>query len=312
MRRVAFGFISSVLAGWKSSTSPSSVAATTWRDTATYPWGALENNARSHVSRRSNSRRRLLRTTTRAALIAALSTSVSVGVSPVAHAASEGASVSTLAPSSPVSGTATSTATRTLSSPGAWMEVDFDPTQYTTAAVTLNNAADCAAYNIVLKINGTVVLIDTCQNGTYSSGGITYRYLYVDSLVDAANGDVITLMWGSTYVSTTASGASSLRVYNPSTNTAVTLTPTVTGGGGGGSSSGSSSTTSAPDPIVQQFGKPASGTCADSAPESLNWGGSSSGGWGESWAQWMNGGTGGAVCTRTLVHSTSSGAWAAS
>jgi len=87
---------------------------------------------------------------------------------------------------------------------------------------------------------------------------------------------------------------------------------TISINGGTPSSGGSSSSTSAPDPIVQQFGRPASGTCADAAPASLNWGGSSSGGWGESWAQWMNGGTGGAVCTRTLLYSTSSGAWSAS
>lgn len=77
-------------------------------------------------------------------------------------------------------------------------------------------------------------------------------------------------------------------------------------GGGGASSSGSSS---APAPVMQQFGKPASGTCEAAAPITLNWGGAGSGGWGESWAQWMNGGLGGAVCTRTLVYSDSAGAW---
>jgi len=87
---------------------------------------------------------------------------------------------------------------------------------------------------------------------------------------------------------------------------------TISINGGTPSSGGSSATSSAPDPIVQQFGMPASGTCADTASESLNWGGASSGGWGESWAEWMHGGLGGAVCTRTLVYSTSSGAWAAS
>jgi len=89
-----------------------------------------------------------------------------------------------------------------------------------------------------------------------------------------------------------------------------TYTFTITsGGGGGGGSSSSSSASSAPAPIFQQFGKPASGTCAEAASDSLNWSGVASGGWSESWAQWMNGGTGGAVCTRTLVYSTSQGAW---
>jgi hypothetical protein len=81
------------------------------------------------------------------------------------------------------------------------------------------------------------------------------------------------------------------------------------GGGGGGSSSGSDST-SAPAPIFQQFGKPAIGTCAEAASPSLNWAGVAGGGWGESWAMWMNGGRGGAVCTRTLTYLQTTGAWA--
>ena len=65
----------------------------------------------------------------------------------------------------------------------------------------------------------------------------------------------------------------------------------------------------APPPVLQQFGRPASGTCADAAPITLNWGGTGSGGRGESWAQWINSGRGGAVCTRTLVYSTSQSRW---
>ena len=64
-----------------------------------------------------------------------------------------------------------------------------------------------------------------------------------------------------------------------------------------------------PPPVVQQFGKPASGTCDSAAPAALNWSGVASGGWGESWAQWINSGRGGAVCTRTLVYSTAQGRW---
>jgi len=64
-----------------------------------------------------------------------------------------------------------------------------------------------------------------------------------------------------------------------------------------------------PPPVLQQFGMPSSGTCDASAPVMLNWGGAGSGGWGTSWAQWANGGKGGAVCTRTLVYSNSSSRW---
>lgn len=64
-----------------------------------------------------------------------------------------------------------------------------------------------------------------------------------------------------------------------------------------------------PPPVMQQFGKPASGTCDAAAPSALNWAHVSSGGWGESWSQWMNNGTGGFVCSRTLVYSNSLSAW---
>lgn len=64
-----------------------------------------------------------------------------------------------------------------------------------------------------------------------------------------------------------------------------------------------------PPPVLQQFGMPTSGTCDAAAPIVLNWGGAGSGGWGNSWAEWMNGGRGGAVCTRTLVYSNALGHW---
>jgi hypothetical protein len=64
-----------------------------------------------------------------------------------------------------------------------------------------------------------------------------------------------------------------------------------------------------PPPLIQQFGKPNSGTCDSAQPKDLNWSGVASGGWGDSWAQWVNNGEGGAVCTRTLVYSTSQSKW---
>lgn len=64
-----------------------------------------------------------------------------------------------------------------------------------------------------------------------------------------------------------------------------------------------------PAPIIQQFGKVTSGSCDAAAPESLNWSSVASGRWSESWAQWVNNGAGGAVCTRTLVYSSSQSHW---
>lgn len=83
-----------------------------------------------------------------------------------------------------------------------------------------------------------------------------------------------------------------------------TITLTVTGGGGS-----SSTLTSGPSPVIQQFPKPTSGSCDAAQPSGLDWSGVSSGGWSQSWAQWVNGGAGGAVCTRTLTYSTSRLAW---
>lgn len=57
-----------------------------------------------------------------------------------------------------------------------------------------------------------------------------------------------------------------------------------------------------PPPILQQLPVPESGSC-DLVLTTYDWGGSSAGGWSRSWAQWANAGTGGPVCTRTLVYS---------
>ena len=96
-----------------------------------------------------------------------------------------------------------------------------------------------------------------------------------------------------------------LRVTNAANTTLATITITATSGSG----AAASAVEAAPNPIVQQFGKPASGACEAAAPITLNWGGAGSGGWGDSWAQWPNGGLGGPVCTRMLVYSSSRGAW---
>lgn len=64
-----------------------------------------------------------------------------------------------------------------------------------------------------------------------------------------------------------------------------------------------------PAPVTQQVGMPASMTCSTFVDKSLNWAGVPDGGWTSSWAQWVNGGKGGAVCTRTLTYSTTQMRW---
>jgi hypothetical protein len=70
----------------------------------------------------------------------------------------------------------------------------------------------------------------------------------------------------------------------------------------GATSSSMSPTQNLPSDVIQQVGIPESMTCADFRDDSLNWAGISSGGWTQSWAQWVNDGNGRAVCTRTLVY----------
>ena len=55
-----------------------------------------------------------------------------------------------------------------------------------------------------------------------------------------------------------------------------------------------------PPDVMQQVGAPSAGTCATFSDSTLNWAGAPSGGWGTSWAQWVNDGRGGIVCTRSL------------
>jgi hypothetical protein len=55
-----------------------------------------------------------------------------------------------------------------------------------------------------------------------------------------------------------------------------------------------------PPDVMQQVGAPSTGTCATFSDWTLNWAGAPSGGWGTSWAQWVNDGRGGVVCARSL------------
>ena len=78
--------------------------------------------------------------------------------------------------------------------------------------------------------------------------------------------------------------------------------------GGGGDASASTETRVGPADVIQQVGRPTSG-CENLALPLLDWAGVSSGRWKSSWAEWVNGGRGGSVCTRTLAYSTNTNAW---
>ena len=62
-----------------------------------------------------------------------------------------------------------------------------------------------------------------------------------------------------------------------------------------------------PPDVLQQVKATGDDGCSSVEDAALNIGGSTSGGWGRSWAQWVNDGRGGAVCTRTLTYSSDAG-----
>ena len=64
-----------------------------------------------------------------------------------------------------------------------------------------------------------------------------------------------------------------------------------------------------PPDVMQQVGRAGDQTCVSAGTAEMNIGGVASGGWGQSWAQWMNGGTGGFVCNRTLYYNVQYGRW---
>jgi len=72
---------------------------------------------------------------------------------------------------------------------------------------------------------------------------------------------------------------------------------------------GTSPAGAVPNAALQQVGVPAVGGCAAVVEPSANWAGVAYGGWGLSWAQWINNGAGGPVCSRLLVFDASAVDW---
>ena len=178
-------------------------------------------------------------------------------------------------------------------------------TQSVTAAtgdtITLNVSAGTCQYVSVEKdiiASSSAVSISGGGSPTASDQGVYWEWVGTSAITQV---DISLTITGTGQINFIAGGSPSFSTTGQAFN--------VSSGGGGGGSSSSSSAGSAPASVTQQFGKPATGTCDEAQPEGLNWSGVANGGWGVSWAQWMNGGTGGAVCTRTLVYSTAQSKW---
>jgi hypothetical protein len=189
------------------------------------------------------------------------------------------------------------------------------------ASSTPASAADVTASATCNASSTTNVTLYVGERLTITTSGLCTRILGADGGL-GGTGTLTYVDGGITRTYPIGTGGTP-GLDNPST---VIYTGTVVGGarveirdsGGGGViqswvvtvvAAPSPSTAQSPAPILQQFGAPTSGTCADAAPARLNWAGVSSGGWGLSWSQWMNNGMGGVVCGRTLVYQSSSSAW---
>lgn len=211
-------------------------------------------------------------------------------LAPVAFAADESVVLSSTAPNTAVSGTATTTLTAAQTG-YVWLQVNFPVADYTGAIWGIGGPTECAAYNIVLKVNDSVVPIGQCQSRIPS---FLDQILFVDSGASAAVGDRVTLSWASTFMSTNSSGATSLVVWNPSTNAQVSVVPTL-----------APSAPTEPGHSIsyhQALRTPVQGNCDDVADADFAWGTGLTGGWKPSWQQWVNDGQGGPVCQRTIAY----------
>lgn len=173
-----------------------------------------------------------------------------------------------------------------------------------TTTLALATPAHAATITVVATCSSGQIVVSN-DNFAASPGDVIALGNNVGSTIGLANGSGVTFAATSvnngnqTNISVTAtSGSFDITSVGCATGRTVTFGPGTSG-----------SPPSLPPSILQQFGKPSSGTCVEAVPVTLNWGGVGNGGWGESWAQWMNGGNGGAVCTRMLVYSSSRGAW---
>jgi len=137
--------------------------------------------------------------------------------------------------------------------------------------------------------SGTTMNVTLPNGASFASGG--------SPLLDNASATITATASGSVFIQGAGAQAGGFCVFS-SRSLGLSL------GGGGGASSSSS-----PTPVIQEFGNPPGRSCDAAQPSGLNWAGVTSGGWAQSWSRWMNGGTGGFVCTRTLVYSTAQEKW---
>jgi hypothetical protein len=152
--------------------------------------------------------------------------------------------------------------------------------------------------SITAAVNDTITIVNECTTDIYIEPGAT-----PPSRITIAGGqeEPVTILGTANLIAYVAADDSQAAATNISGTSPTPPSPP--------QPSGSSEGSSAPIPVIQQFGLPASGKCEDGATEAMNLAGVGNGGWGISWAQWANERLGGSVCTRTLMYDTNLAKW---
>lgn len=166
---------------------------------------------------------------------------------------------------------------------------------YVTQAVNVPGAGNYSYYDNGYYDGdpGTVdAYVVFYPNGTFNPSSPLTNC--VDSADDSAT---LTFPSGGMYtmvVTTYSSGATGLALF--------TISDIAPNGGDG---------EAAPPPpdMVQQVARSSVASCDDVDDKDLSFGTDATGGWSESWAQWVHDGEGGAVCTRTLHYDTDRQEW---
>jgi hypothetical protein len=190
-----------------------------------------------------------------------------------------------------------------------------------TGLVSTINVANSEAITFNLSnCTGKLIQLEASAFASTPTNGTTALATYTGSNAGACPPFTCLSLNGSTVQFTVAASGTNASYFiyfrtDPSSATSTSVRLVIVGGGGGsGSGSGSSSSSSssasaAPADLLQQVGVPADGKCTSITDTSLNWAGVASGGWGISWAQWMNGGKGGGVCSRALFYNLNLAKW---
>jgi len=188
-----------------------------------------------------------------------------------------------------------------ISLEGSGTSFTFDNEAFSCNRVTVSATEDVNVGDITV-VQSTVYPLDFRTTGE-SPPGVNISEEARQGMTQTNFGTLIT------YTGSAASGTIIVDFDRQGTGRTARYEISFTQGGGDDPSPIASVADVGPGTHIQQFPLPETATCNEGQPEGLDWGGVASGGWSVSWAQWVNDGEGGEVCTRTLVYNASAAAW---